>query len=375
MKYCKYCLQPDTRPGTKFLYNKICPACKYHKSTLQVQWSERLEILENIFKKNKSRINGVHDCIIGVSGGKDSTRQALWVKEKFNINPLLVCLSYPPNEMSEIGAANLSNLINAGFDVLVKGLEPITWKKLLKISFLKFSNCAVAPELALFASVPKIAMREKIKLILWGENPALQVGDSKTLGKKGFDGNNLRYSNTLMSGHKWMVEEGFSKKEINEYIYPSKANFKKMDINIIYLGWFMGDWSLLKNSLYSTSYGLKTNTTNNNSSDIYGISNLDSWWPDINHMIKYYKLGFGKTTEYMNEEIRLGKISREEAAKIVREYDGKISKQKIQQFCKYLDISENFFWKHIKKNVNKKLFEIKDNSIQPRFKVGFDLNE
>mgnify|MGYP003312390402 CR=1 FL=1 len=59
----------------------------------------------------------------------------------------------------------------------------------MKAAFKKFTNWCKSTELALFSSVPQLAIRYEIELILWGENPALQLGDLKTLGKTGYDGN------------------------------------------------------------------------------------------------------------------------------------------------------------------------------------------
>ena len=79
MKYCTRCLQPDTRPNTQFRDNGLCPACHYVDKLRDVDWQERFEILEDLIKQFPRRRGQHHDCIIGVSGGKDSTRQALWV--------------------------------------------------------------------------------------------------------------------------------------------------------------------------------------------------------------------------------------------------------------------------------------------------------
>ena len=120
MKYCIKCLQPDTRPNIKFDQHGICPACNYYAHLGDIDWEERCSILSEIVeeqqKKNKSKYQ-YHDCIIGVSGGKDSTRQALWIREKLGLNPLLVCLAYPPDQVNKLGAKNLSNLIELGFDI------------------------------------------------------------------------------------------------------------------------------------------------------------------------------------------------------------------------------------------------------------------
>ena len=110
MKYCKNCLQPDTRPNSRFNEKGICPACSYHNLLDGVDWEERNEILMNVINTFPRNHNQIYDCIIGVSGGKDSTRQALFVRDKLGLNPLLVCLSYPPEQVAE-SVNNISNLL------------------------------------------------------------------------------------------------------------------------------------------------------------------------------------------------------------------------------------------------------------------------
>ena len=125
MKYCKKCLQPDTRPNTVFTDEEgICPACNYFHTLKQVDWKERTEILLDIAKNFPKSNRHDFDCIIGVSGGKDSVRQALFVRNKLGLNPLLACLSYPPQQVTQRGVNNLSNLINLGFDCVVSNPAP-----------------------------------------------------------------------------------------------------------------------------------------------------------------------------------------------------------------------------------------------------------
>ena len=103
------------------------------------------------------------------------------------MNPLLVCCSYPPKQMIDLGAANLSNLISCGFDVEVFNPAPETAAKLSLEGFQQFGNVCKASEIALFSAVPRIAIERGIRLIFYGENPALQEGDSATLGVDEFD--------------------------------------------------------------------------------------------------------------------------------------------------------------------------------------------
>jgi N-acetyl sugar amidotransferase len=375
MKYCKFCLQPDTRPNTVFSEDGICPACTYFEALKHVYWQERFEILQDILSKYPRKKGQFHDCIIGVSGGKDSTRQALFLRDKLGINPLLVSLSYPPEQVTERGVENLSNLINLGFDVVISAPAPQTWMTLKQEGFQKFTNSFRSTEMALFASVPQIAIKYGIKLIMWGENPGLQLGDMKTLGRNGYDGNSLRYMNTLSSGLDWMLECGFSKSELLAYMYPAIAEFEKHDLQIVYLGWFLGDWSLVNNATYSCGNGLEIRTDGvEKTGDLYGVTALDEDFTPINQLIKYYKYGFGRVTDYVNEEIRLGRITRDEGIKLVEKYDDAQDEKYIKDYCDYLAISVDAFWKKVKDSTNKTLFQVKeDGSIRRKFKVGVGL--
>ncbi len=371
MKYCKKCLQCDTRPNIEFSKDGICPACDYFELHSEVDWTERTDILNNIANEYRNP-SAQYDCIIGVSGGKDSFRQAVWVRDFLKLRPLLVCISYPPHQITDVGANNVSRLINEGFDLIQTCPAPETWKQLMKLAFINYTNWAKATELALFACVPRIAIDYKIPLILWGENPGLQLGDMKTLGKTGYDGNNIRNMNTLDGGdYEWMIDAGFKHKDLIPYNYPKEKEFIDNNIQIIYLGWFLGDWSLLNNGSISSLSGIQIRSDDpSNTGDLYSVSSLDEDWVTLNQMIKFYKYGFGRASDYVNEMIRLKTISRDEAIEIVDKYDGVCSDEYIKNFCEFIDISTTEFWKCVRSSVNTKLFEITDNKIIKKFKVG-----
>ena len=376
MKYCRTCLQPDTRPNTQFTEAGICPACNYFEQLKRVDWRERREILDEVVAQFARKPGQHFDCIIGVSGGKDSTRQALWVRESLGLRPLLVCLSYPPEQVTERGVDNISNLIELGFDVVVSAPAPGTWKRLMREAFGKFTNWARSTELALFSCVPQIAIRYGIPLILWGENPGLQLGDLKTLGRTGYDGNNLRYMNTLSGGAAdWMVEAGSSNQELIPYRYPTPEEFDANNIQIVYLGWFLGDWSLADNGMYSAGNGLKVRTdTVANTGDLMGVTSLDEDWVTLNQLIKFYKFGFGRVTDYVNESIRLQKLTRDEAIQLVERYDDSCSSEYIAGFCDYIGISVENFWAQVHRSVNRQLFDVHDDGkITRKYQVGVGL--
>ncbi len=380
MKYCIRCVQPDTRPNTKFSPEGICPACAYYDELKKVDWQERYEILQSELAQYRSQPNQMFDCIIGVSGGKDSTRQALWVRDKLKLKPLLVSLSYPPEQITNRGTDNISNLIELGFDVIISAPAPQTWRNLMRESFLKFTNWAKSTELALFSSVPQMAIRYKIPLILWGENPGLQLGDMKSLGKNGYDGNNLRHLNTLSGAQSdWMNGVVANEQNLIPYIYPSEKEFIANNIKIIYLGWFLGDWSHKNNSAYSVLSGLDIRGDDKldsveNTGDLHRSTSLDENWVTLNQLIKYYKFGFGRVTDYLSEDIRLGRLSRNDAIELVNRYDSSCSEEFIHTFTDYIGISVQDFWKVIHSSLNKDLFDINHNGvITSKFIVGVGL--
>ncbi len=373
MKYCSRCLQPDTRPNTVFTSAGICPACDYVERLQHVDWQERYEILQDLLTQFPRRPGQGFDCIIGVSGGKDSTRQALWVRDKLGLKPLLACLSYPPEQVTQRGVDNISNLIELGFDVVLSAPAPGTWRRLMRESFLRYTNWARSTELALFTSVPQLAIRYGIKLILWGENPGLQLGDLKTLGRTGYDGNNLRYMNTLSGAAlDWMLQAGVDARELLPYRYPTPEDFDAHGLQIVYLGWFLGDWSLINNGMYAAASGLQVRTdTVENTGDLRGVTSLDEDWVTLNQMIKYYKFGFGRVTDYVNEEIRLGRMPRREGISLVEKYDDACAPEYIAAFSDYIGVGVDDFWKQVNAAVNPTLFRFGEGGrIERRFIVG-----
>ena len=98
-------------------------------------------------------------------------------------------------------------------------------------------------------------------------------------------------------------------------------------IQIIYLGWFWQDWSLINNGAFSASYGLELREDSfKNTGDLWGCTALDEDWVILNQMIKYYKYGFGRVSDHVNEAVRRGSMSREEGIKLIEKFDGSCSK-------------------------------------------------
>ena len=91
----------------------------------------------------------------------------------------------------------------------------------------------------------------------------------------------------------------------------------------------------------------------------------------VNQRIKYLKLGFGRMTDFANDQIRYGLLSREEAVKLVEAYDGKCTKRYFKRISRYLEIDYGYMWNKIDSFVNHNLFERVDvDEYVAKFKVG-----
>ena len=377
MRYCTECLQPDTRPNTVFDEKGVCPACNFSKKIKLSEWKKQkwdlsIEAFKNYIKKYLIDVEG-YNCCLGVSGGKDSTRQALFARDILGLKPKLICLSFPPDLMTVTGANNLANLSDLGFQVEIFSAGPRDWKRLMREALYKFGNPLVPTELALYSSVPKQAIKNGLKLILWGENPALQLGDLNTMGANPFDGNNIRNTNTVkQSADDWIENLEPQVESLYPYLYPSVEEYESNGLQTVYMGPVMYDWSLLNNSISAAINGIEIRREKPiNIGDLYGVSALDQHITPFNQVIKYLKVGFGKMTDYANEEIRLGRMTRKEAIRLIEKYDGKCSKGYFRQFANYLGMDYVEFWNILDKHVNNKLFQrISIDEYAKKFTVG-----
>lgn len=360
MKRCKTCVETDTRPTTEFSDEGICLPCLSvsQRANKTIDWNERFKILDEILAWGKAHNQSGYDCIIGVSGGKDSTRQALQAKE-WGMNPLLVSCNYPPEEQTSIGAENLANLISLSFDTLTITPSPTISKKLMKNCFYKFGNLFNASELALYSSLVITAIAYKIPLVLLGENPALAFGTA--VGSKDYNGNGMKHMNTLKGGdpHTFKTDD-MSDRDLFWYRYPSDEEMDLANLRIVYMGYFMRDFNDHTNAKIAMEHGMKVrrgeDADPNNIGGTNNFTALDDDFVIVNQMLKYIKLGFGKETQESGVAVRAGLINRDEALQRVRKYDGKCHPKYIKKFCEYINISEEEFWRVAEQYRDKDLF-------------------
>ena len=165
MRICKICIQPDTRPNIHFNEEGICGACIWELNEKhKVDWTKREDELQKIANWAKETSKSNYDCVIGVSGGKDSTLQALTARDRLGLRCLLV--NGEPEGITEIGKKNIENIKNLGFDVISLRPNPKIMKKLVKYDFYKYLNPQKVTEYSLCASSYIIANQFEIPLLI-----------------------------------------------------------------------------------------------------------------------------------------------------------------------------------------------------------------
>jgi N-acetyl sugar amidotransferase len=346
MRYCKRCVQPDTRPGIFFSEDGICGACLWEDEKKTIDWNAREKELQDLVEQVKSAAEGQYHCVVGVSGGKDSTFQALYARDKLGLRTLLV--NGEPDGITEIGRHNIENLKQLGFDVISIRPNPLVLKKLIRCDFFSSLNPVRVSEYPLWASAYLIAIQFNIPLVIQGENPGQTLGTSKHTGAGGDALTILRHNTISNDPMKVYTDENITEDDLFLYKINQEKLLEK-NIKAIWLSYYAREWSQPHNAAFSIKHGLRIRPNETNPYDIgtYRFhSQLDCSILEVNQLLKYVKFGFGQATDHACYDIRDGLITREEGIYLVKELDGRCGSNYIKQFCGYIGITEEEFWNH-----------------------------
>ena len=356
MRICKKCIQPDTRPGVFFNKESICGACLWEDEKKKIDWDERkkeLEIIVNDAKKS----NAVYDCVIGVSGGKDSTKQAVTARDELGLNCLLV--NYQPENITDLGRKNIENLKSLGFDLISIRPNPKIMMKVTRHDFFNHLNFVKASEFPLYASAYIIAEKFKIPLIIQGENPGLTVGTSLTGVGTDSDALKAYQLQTLSMGiQEYLSVDGITEKDLYFFHYDVQ---KLLDLNVkgIWLQYYLKEWSSTGNAKFSKKYGFqgRENVKPEEIGTYVSFNACDSDFVHVNQMLKFMKFGFGQCMDHVCYDLRDNLMDRKTAIDLVLKYDGKCAEHYIDKFCTYIEISKEEFWQTVDKFRGKMLLK------------------
>lgn len=348
MKYCKRCILPDTRPNLLIGDDGVCNACKQTSEKPKIDWEKREGAWKKLVEETKKRSRG-WDCVIPVSGGKDSTWQVVKALES-GLKPL--CVTWRTPARSELGQKNLDNIIQLGVDHIDFSINPEVEKKFTLEALKKKGSVAIPMHMALFAIPLQVAVKFKIPLVLWGENSGAEYGGSgsEVLGHKMSRKWLEAYGVTQGTVAEDWVSEGLSLKDLAPYIWPTDEELEASGVTAAFLGWYF-PWDPVETFRVARGHGfeplpeLETPKTG-----IYQFADVDdAFLISIHHWLKWYKFGFTRSWDNLSLEIRNGRMSREEALEVLQTLKSECPDEAIKAFCKWVGISEEAFMTIIEK--------------------------
>lgn len=319
MRRCRTCVLPDTKPDLRFNETGECSACEAFAARQQIDWEARkLEFIDYV--KGNSR--GAWDCIIPVSGGKDSTYQLIILKQ-LGFRPLAVTST--TCDLTPVGRRNLRNIGNLGFDHIEVSPDASLRRKLNRIGLEEVGDISWPEHVGIFTIPPRIAVAMNIPLLIWGENSQNEYGGPVTDAKSPF------------LTRRWLEEFGgllglrvsdipssnsakISERELDLYTYPSDEDLARVGVTGLFLGHFF-PWDGLNNKIISQAHGFETFGKPIEGS-IVDYENLDNYQTGIHDYFKFLKYGFGRVSDIASLHVRRGRISRSQAMEMVRERDG-----------------------------------------------------
>lgn len=349
MKYCKRCVYPEVTVNLYLDDEGVCSSCRTFEKFSHLTegfWKKRKkrfeQILTSLVKKNKSN----YDCIIPVSGGKDSYYQTHIIAKQFGLKPLLV--TYHGNNYLPEGDYNrdrMRQVFDADHLVFGPGVEVL--KKLNRLCFRKMGDMNWHNHCGIFTYPIQIAVKFSIPLIIWGETAWDISGMYEPDDFVEFSAR-MRHEHGLR-GFEWYdllndPVEKLKEKDLLWAKYPTDEEILKVGVRGLYIGNFF-KWNPNQHTtMIQKKYGWKE-AEKPFDRTYRKISNLDDRYENgVHDYMKFIKFGYGRASDHASKDIRLGYMSREEGIKMVKKYDHVIPKD-LYFWLKYVGMKEKEFWK------------------------------
>ena len=344
MKYCKRCLYPENHPlNLVFDEEGVCSGCRVHEEKDILDWQERGQKLKSILGQYRSLSGNNYDCIIPVSGARDSHFIVHTVKNVYGMNPLLV--SYNKHYNTDLAFRNLANLrIKFDCDFMMQTVNPEKVKKITRATFRRFGSIYWHCIAGQTVYPVQMAVKLKIPLIIWGAHQGVdQVGmfshlDEVEMTRK------YRKEHDLMGYEAedlidW-ESDNISQQDIFEYLYPDDKELERVGVRGIYLNNYIRWDSKAQHEQMIDLYNYET-APQTRTFDTY--NDVDCFnYSDVHDYIKYVKHGYGKVVDHACREIRLKRMTRETGIAMVKKYTNEAPKN-LQLFLSWLGITENSF--------------------------------
>ena len=358
LKYCSRCVMPHTKPDLRIDEHGVCNACRAYEQRREVDWDlRRAELLTVLQRYRKGDSNW--DCIVPVSGGKDSTYQVIRMLQ-LGLNPL--CVTSTTCDLADIGRKNIENLKRLGVDYVEFTPNPVVRAKLNRIGLTQVGDISWPEHVGIFTIPVRAAVQFNVPLIVWGENAQNEYGGPAAAAQ----------DNVLT--RRWLEEfggllgmrvtdlvstYGIEARQLLMYQYPTDEELQRVGVTGLFLGHYL-PWDGLSNALIAQANGFTTYERAVEGSMV-NYENLDNHQTGIHDYFKFLKFGFSRATDIACLHVRRDRISRQDALEIVRCNDGRFPwsylGKPLADILAPLEMSVDEFVKVCDQFTNKKVFK------------------
>jgi len=353
MKYCTKCLMPDTKPYLTFDRDGVCSACASsavkQDGLKGIDWREREEMFDALVAKAKARKAPLFDVMVPVSGGKDSITQVHRML-KHGVRILAVNVDY--GIKTDVGHYNLSLIPGMGANLFIYRPELKLHKKLIRIGYEEYGDPDLLSHTMLHAAPLHVAIRFQVPLVLLGENSAFEYGGTEELARLNSINREWFQKYAANGGRdaRFVSEKyGIPMEKLGMYDFPDEleASGTETIFSSFYFPWDSEDHFEI-----AKRYGFRPLDAPREGTYRTYVG-IDEKINRIHQYFKVLKFGYGRCTDHACEDIRSGRITREEGKALVRKYDLEpLSDEYVKDFCEFTGMTEKRFYEVIEANRN-----------------------
>lgn len=355
--YCRRCVMPATKPDLQLDAVGVCSACRSFEQRVTIDWDQRRAELVRLIEEFRPK-GGNYDCIIPVSGGKDSTFQVLTMLE-LGANPL--CVTATTDRLSEIGRRNIENIKRLGVDYIEVSVNPIIRRRINKLCLEQVGDISWVEHVTIFTIPVRIAVQMGIRLLVWGENPQNEYGGptgaaaSNRLNRRWLE----EFGGLLGLRVRDLVGQyGIEERHLIQYTYPDEAELQRAGVAGVFLGYYV-PWDGLQNAIIAQANGFETYPGPVEGA-LFNYENLDNHQTGIHDYFKFLKFAFGRATDHACLMLRRDRLRREHAIDLVKKLDGRFPWNylglPLGEILEDIDFTQDEFIRLCDRFTNKRLF-------------------
>ena len=357
LQYCTRCCMPETSERIGFDELGICHACRSSEQKMRINWNERQEKLRAVLDKAKQESGVNYDCVVPISGGKDSAFQLHVLVKVFGMTPLAVTFSH--NWFTETGKYNLQNILDKlGVDHIVYTPNRGLVNKLARKSLPMIGDACWHCHAGVWSFPFHVAVKFNIPLIIYGESPA-EFSGRTTYWEQDIDNDkNFIYvglRESIKVPAEKMIDEDISQKELNLFFPPTADQLEDAGIYGVFLGDFVFWDHERQTEFLVDEYDWREDKVEG-SYKFY--KSVECKMAGVHDYAKYIKRGFGRGTDFASQDVRAGLMTREEAFEIAAQVDAE-RPEALDYYLQITGYTEEEFYKILKEMRDGKAAELK----------------